>query len=242
MRFLAPAFVLSTSSVALATGVPVGHIQLQDSYGTTGGGEFRAVAQADFSITPARTGTAFQGSVPAALGLFETFCVEMSEHISLGTVYAAALNTTTQSTNQNYAGGAHGGFNDPLDPKTAYLYTHFINMNLATSYDYVNASNRASDANALQTAIWFIEQEDSSALSGKALLFYNEAAAAVGSGAWTGLGNVGILNLTASDGTEAQDQLVMVTSIPLPTGAALSGLGLVCVGAGRRRRVEPRAS
>jgi hypothetical protein len=236
MRLLSSALVLASSSVAMAAGVPVGHVQLQDSYGTTNGGEFRAIAQGDFTFTPARTGTAFQGSIPAALGLFETFCVEKFEHISLGTTYAAALNTTTDSTNSNYAGGAHGGFNDPVDPKTAYLYTHFINQNLLTTYDYSNASNRTNDANALQTTIWFIEQEDSTALSGKALQFYNEAAAAVGSGGWTGIGSVGILNLTASDGSGAQDQLVMVTSIPLPAGAAMAGLGLFGVAAVRRRR------
>jgi hypothetical protein len=237
LRYFGSALVVASSSLALAAGVPIGHVQLQDSYGTTGGGEFRAIAQGDFTVTPARTGTAFQGPVLAAPGLFETFCVEKFEHISLGTTYAAGLNTTTDSTNSNYASGAHGGFNDPIDPKTAYLYTHFIRMDLATSYDYTSATNRVNDANALQTAIWFIEQEDSAALSGKALQLYNEAAGAVAGGAWTGIGDVRVMNLEASGGVEAQDQLVMtVQSIPLPTGAAMAGLGLFGLAAKRRRR------
>src|SRR5262245_27907203 len=124
--------VMLSAGAALGVGVPVGHIQMQDSYGTTGGGEFRAVGQSDLAITPGRTGTAFQGAIPAALGMFETFCVEKYEHISLGTTYAVALNTTTDSSSANYAGGAHGGFNDPVDPRTAYLYTRFINQNLVT--------------------------------------------------------------------------------------------------------------
>src|SRR5262249_38722150 len=146
LRFFGSALVVASSSLALGAGVPIGHVQLQDSYGTTGGGEFRAIAQGDFTITPARTVTAFQGPVLAPPGLFETFCVEKYEHIPYGPLYAAGLNTTTDSSSSNYAGGAHGGFNDPLDPMTAYLYTHFINGNLLTSYDYANAANRVGDA------------------------------------------------------------------------------------------------
>src|SRR4051812_4592311 len=151
-RFFAPALIVATSSAALGVGVPVGHIQLQDSYGSTNGGEFRAIGQGDFTVTPGRTGTAFQGPVAAAANLFGTFCVEKFEHIGFATSYAAAVNTTTDSTSSSYAGGAHGGFNDPLDAKTAYLYTHFINQNLLTAYDYATAANRTNDANALQTA------------------------------------------------------------------------------------------
>src|SRR5205085_5836719 len=54
------------SGGALATPVFVGHINFADSYGSTGGGEFHAWGQADFTLNPARTGTPFQGGVPAA--------------------------------------------------------------------------------------------------------------------------------------------------------------------------------
>ena len=187
--------VLSAGN-ALAVGVFIGHVQMADSYGTTGGGEFRATAQADFTVTPIRTGTAFEGSVTPATNLFETFCVEKFETISLGsTLYSAYINTSTQASNSNYAAGAHGGFNDPLDARTAYLYSHFLGHTLTTAYDYTNSANRTNDADALQTAIWFIEQEDSTALTGKALALYTEANTAVGNGSWVGIGNVRIMNL-----------------------------------------------
>jgi hypothetical protein len=225
------------SMPALATPVFVGHIWLNDSYGSTGGGEFRAQGQPDFTITPARTGTAFQFGLPAAPGLFETFCVEKYEQADF-TIQdlKADINTETTSQNAAYAGGNHGGFNDPLDARTAYLYAHFINMNLATPYDYANEANRINDANAMQTAIWFIEQEDATALTGKALQFYNEANTAVNSGQWVGLGNVRILNIyTNTARVDYQDILVMTTGIPLPTGAAMAGLGLAGLTLRRRR-------
>jgi hypothetical protein len=222
---------------ALATPVFVGHINLNDSYGSTGGGEFRAWGQADFTLNPARTGTPFQFGLPGAPGLFETFCVEKYEQADFTiTNLRADLNTETTASAAAYANGAHGGFNDPLDARTAYLYAHFITMTLTTPYDYANETNRINDANALQTAIWFIEQEDDTALTGKALQFYNEANNAVNGGQWTGLGNVRILNIyTDNPRVDYQDVLVMTSSVPLPTGAAMASLGLVGLGLQRRR-------
>jgi hypothetical protein len=228
---------------ASATGVFVGHITVADSYGSTGGGEFRVQAGPDFTVTPLRTGTPFQGGVPAAPGLWEAFCVEKFEPLDFSLTYRADVNTTTTSSAAAYAGGAHGGFNDPLDPMTAYLYDHFINKTLTTPYDYVNEANRINDADAMQTAIWFIEQETSDPLTGKALAFFQEAQNAVNSGAWTGLGNVRILNLYTQVGSTArvdyQDLLIdtgVSSPIPLPSGAGLAGVGLLGVLTARRRR------
>jgi hypothetical protein len=229
-----------SATTTLAAGVYVGHVTLQNSYGTTPGGEFRATAQGDWTGgTPERTSTGFEGGIAAAAGLWETFCLEKSENISYATSYKAYINTETQSSSSAYAGGAHGGFNDPLDARTAYLYTRFITMSLTSGYDYVNAATRASNANALQMAIWFIEEEDSAALSGKALQYYTEANNAVISGAWTGLGDVRVMNLTTDGGANAQDQLIMLPPtvvIPLPGGAAMAGLTLLVAGVRMRRR------
>jgi hypothetical protein len=229
-----------SASSSLGAGVYVGHVTLQNSYGTTPGGEFRATKQADWTGgTPERTGTGFEGGAAAAAGLWETFCLEKSENISYGTSYKAYINTETQSSSSAYAGGAHGGYNDPLDARTAYLYTHFITMSLSSGYDYVNAGTRASNANALQMAIWFIEGEDSTALSGKALQYYNEANNAVIGGAWAGLGDVRVMNLTTDAGANAQDQLIMLPPtvvIPLPGGAAMAGVTLLIAGSRMRRR------
>jgi hypothetical protein len=228
------------ASGAMATPTFVGHIQFFDSYGSTGGGEFRCEPQADFAFVPLATGTPFQFGNPAGAPKFESFCVEKYEGIDFGVTYDADLNTVTTSSDSHYAGGALGGFNDPLDARTAYLYTHFIQMNLLTPYDYVNEGPRIDDANALQTAIWFIEQEDPTPLFGKALDFYNEANNAVTSGAWTGLGNVRILNIyTNSARVDHQDELVMVPGAFLPSPASLSGLALAGAAMAMRRRREP---
>jgi hypothetical protein len=122
---------------------------------------------------------------------------------------------------------------------TAYLYDHFINRTLTTPYDYVNEANRINDADAMQTAIWFIEQETSDPLTGKALAFFQEAQNAVNSGAWKGLGNVRILNIyTNSARVDYQDILIETASspVPLPSGVSLAGVGFAGLLAKRRRR------
>jgi hypothetical protein len=223
------------AGVALGTPVFMGHIEFHESYGSIGGGEFRALPEPDFtSFVPASTGTPFQFGVPAGAPQFETFCVEKFEDMdtSPGVIYDADLNTETTSQDAHYAGGALGGFNDPLDARTAYLYDHFIRHTLLTPYDYINEGPRINDANALQAAIWFIEADDVTPLTGKALALLTEANAAVASGGWSGIGDVRILNIyTNSSRVDYQDELVL---IPSPAGVACLGLaGLVGL---RRRR------
>jgi hypothetical protein len=152
--------------------------------------------------------------------------------LTYATALRADLETTTHSTNAAYAGGANGGFDDPLDARTAYLYHHFINRTLLTPYDYLVDANRQLDADAMQKAIWFIEQDDATPLIGKALDFYNEANTAVNTGAWTGLGDVRVLQLYTLNGvrTDYQDQLVI---IPAPAAVALLGTAIAVP---RRRR------
>jgi hypothetical protein len=226
------------ATTAHATPVFVGFITVADSYGSTGGGEFRASGGAGWSINANSTGTAFQFGNPATPGMFETFCLEKFESLPFDiTNYKADLNTETVSQASAYASGNLGGFYDALDARTAYLYHHFLAQTLTTPYDYVNEGPRIDDSNALQTAIWFIEQEDASALSGKALDLYNEANAAVSSGAWVGIGNVRILNIyTNTARADYQDLLVELVTIPLPSAAAMAGVGLAGFGFMRRRR------
>lgn len=229
--------VVSLLTAAASAQVFVGHIEMNDSYGPNPGGEFRSIIQPDFTFMPAATGTDFQFGLPAAPGRFESFCLETMEAMDFQIgAFRADLDVQTTASNPAYAGGAMGGFNDPLDPRTAYLYDRFINQALATPYDYAVELNREADALALQTAIWFIEQETTDPVAGKALDYFNEAQAAVNSGAWTGLGNVRVLSLHMIDNgvrTNYQDVLVI---IPAPGAGAVLGLGLGLLGMVRRRR------
>ena len=229
---LAGSFVIT--SAAVASPVFVGFIDVKDSYGSTGGGEFRATGIGGWAANASSTGTDFQGGISPAAGMFETFCLEKYETTDFGiTNFKADINTETVAQASQYAGGNHGGFNDPLDARTAYLYSNFLGQTLTSGYDYLNEANRIEDSNALQQAIWFIEEEDAAPLTGKALAFFNEADAAVTGGFWVGLGNVRVLNVyTNTARTDWQDMLIQ---IPLPTGAALAGVGLAGVALTRRR-------
>ena len=184
----------------------------------------------EFNIEPV-SGPAlgYLSANPPALNAdsFQSFCLERGELVSPGSTYDYVINTGAV----NGGGGAVGNF-DPLDPKTAYLYTEFSQGTLA-GYDYAEGTGRQASADALQKAIWYIEQELASLPTGLATDFYN---AAVGAG-WSDIGNVRVLNLYASGGTAVkQDQLVMI-----PTPAAVF-MGLPLLGLlGALRVVRRRA-
>lgn len=166
---------------------------------------------------------------------FMTFCLELDRPLSFGIEYDAATDTAAKA-------GGSGAVNgrDEISAETAYLYNGFRRGTLVTSFDYFSsAANRAPDGEALQDAIWALENEiQVSSLSAKALAFYNEAVNAVSSGAWTGIGNVRALNLTIIDDkgllVDVQDVLTII--IPLPTTSGLALLGIAGVAGFRRRR------
>jgi len=78
-------------------------------------------------------------------------------------------------------------------------------------------------------------------MSNLAVTYKNMANAAVSSGAWSGIGNVRVLNLYGKDThgnytVNAQDQLYMVATVPEPETYALMLAGLALVGSVARRR------
>lgn len=170
--------------------------------------------------------------VPARLGLtpyFETFCLERSEQFSPGSTYSVTIDT--------YASGGGGGAiagQDPLDDRSAYLYSLFINGTLP-GYDYSNMLGlRQANAGALQNVFWYIEEEVATLDTPEAVAYYAISAGGIGQG----IDGVRVMNLFTQDQAGAitlnQSMLVKFNDIPAPAGASV--LGLAAVGALRRRR------
>ncbi len=183
----------------------------------------------------------------AGAGHFITFCVETNEYLSQGGTYWIDINDRA-------IGGGSGGENpDPLDSRTAYLYTHFIRGTLSSELGAWGLASQSTftdlvsaDGIALQEAIWDIEQEQT-APSGFASDLLGLANWAIGGGNRWGandIGNVRVMNMwTDVNHTGiAQDLLVM---IPLPAPVWVASLGLIGVIGGsvfRRRSANGRTT
>ena len=191
--------------------------------GNNGGGEFSMTSVAG----------------PALFGNFQSFCLELNESLSPGAVYNFDINNA--ATN----GGVGGGNPDPLDARTAALYEAFWTGTLA-NYDFDNNGdggqsgnlNRKRSAEALQAAIWELEDErmienttGDQDVRDLANYYVDTLAQQL---ADLGLGErVRILNMYRADnGAASQDVLVLV---PLPHAGALAGLGLAGLAIRRRR-------
>jgi hypothetical protein len=207
---------LAASASALAN--PQVMFNSQPWGSTIGGGPFNFTGNAEFSA--GNLGVPVP-STPVAANQFLTFCVEDNEFISFGATYNVAFNTAAVN------GGVGGGNPDPLDPRTACLYTRFMDGSLSSVSGFTYGATASGDA--LQQAIWYIEEEIPSLPAGLSTTLYNSAVSA----GWTDIGSVRVLNLTDSNGGPSQDVLVMV---PLPSGIALATVGLAGLTFVRRRR------
>jgi hypothetical protein len=184
-------------------------ISAADSYGFEGG---------EYNLT--HTGLGFTPVGLNSSNPFESFCVERDELLSFDTVNYAALNTAAVE------GGTGGGSPDPLDPKTAYLYSAFVTGTLPLYvYDVSDGGAlRSSAADDLQLVMWYIEEESPISWTPGDLsrrdIWYQLATANAGGS----IGNVRVLNMYRdAQGTElVQDLLVM---LPEP-----SSLGLLLLG------------
>lgn len=160
-------------------------------------------------------------------GGFQTFCLELSEQVSMGSTYTVVLN-------DRMVDGGVGPAGDPISLGTAWLYHEFQAGTLA-NYDYTPGSGRVASAGALQSTFWWLEGE--SADPGAGNIFRNAVIAQFGTAAAAMADNnhtfpVAVLNLYDQNGNRAQDLLVCV---PAPGAIILGSLGTFLVGLLRRR-------
>lgn len=196
-------------------------------YSTDPGGEF-TISDSTINID-AYVATVTSGIIGAA-NSFQTFCVEMQE--STANPVDVVISTSGSSGSQAVKGGELVA--DPLDARTAYLYTKFATGTL-TPYDYTNTGvGRATSAADLQNAIWFIEDEGGA--NNAYVTLANDAITVGGTtDEWVGMGIGGVRVLNIYDagtyGTSSpvlqQDQLYLV---PLPGAVLLGIFGLSVAG------------
>lgn len=234
LTMLSLAAAVALGSVASAAPAQLKFVDT-DAWGQAGAGDLRGGGP--FEATPINQGVVDGlGTNGAAAGNYLTFCVELNEHIGNAT-YNAAQNTSA------IAGGVGGGNPDPLDDRTAFLYTAFLKGTLASklvagSYGTFTVGAGTSGT-ALQEAIWVIENEIgagdvTSSLATDIIALADAAVLSTGEWFGKGIGNVRILNLTdINDGSPKQDQLIL---IPLPMPVLLGLVGLAGVAFVSRRK------
>jgi len=167
--------------------------------GSTNGGEFTV------TVTGDPIGNFYDNTPPNnTLG---TFCLETAEYLNYGTTYFVTL--SDYSIKGRYTLPPY----DPLDPMTAWIYTQWLNNNLA---------HDDATADAVQNAIWYIEGE-----GGSTNQLVTDAQLAIKDG-WVNT-DIKVMNLwgNAAHTDYKQDLLVRV---PLPGAVLLGVLGLSIAG------------
>ena len=206
--------VLGSLFAAQAFAYPVqegDQVTFSNGLGSTNGGEFYI----------AKAGTSDF--------LFRTFCLEINEHVDYSTAFTVSNISDTAYGGGLENGASAGGDGDPISSETKWLYWNFFSGTLdeQTSFEGENfADDRGYWIDALQRAIWLLEDELTSTTDSKANYLVSAATAAVSAGAF--LGNVAVMNIEYPNGTYAQSQLIAAPVLEPATvlllGAGFAGL------------------
>jgi PEP-CTERM motif len=208
------ALVLLVPRGARADNIGIGDtVTFQKAGGTSGGGETIVTANNDPTTS------------------FLSYCIQAGVG-SWADFSGTAMVVSGISNYATYVPASQGGDasgRNYLTSQTAWLYTQFREGSLS-GFD---GSSNAIDS--LQWAIWQLQGQMTlpvgMAYSDLANSFIDLSNQAVANG-FTGIGNIGVLNLNYLNGKDAQDQL---TIVPEPSSLEFLALGAVALFVGRRR-------
>lgn len=234
----------AVAAMCSATSVWAGPERLQLVDNSAWGGFFSG---GPYEVSPTGFGFSPVGSrqFGAGEGRFITFAVEVN-----GDLWEGPFQYHVALSGNAVGNGAGGGDPDPLDSRSAFLYTAFATGQLTAKLSSFDGSGfvyeQAASGSALQDALWHIEEEIGGVSGLAASLVAMADAAILNGGEWfgKGLGDVHVMNITDAGGYAYQDLLVLQpTSVPLPPPVLLSILGIgTVVGGARLRSRKQRVS
>ncbi|MHB9077045.1 MAG: hypothetical protein ACYC3X_06075 [Pirellulaceae bacterium] len=152
-----------------------------------------------------------------------SFCLERDEYLGFNTTYTAQVSTIAQ------LGGVNTNSGDPLDTKTAYLYSNFVKGTLNSLLTGWTANELKGVSTNLQEVFWFVEQElptfKENSLSVNAKKLYDLAIANTKDNGGS-LYHVGVMNLYDANGGHKQS--LLTTTAPEPATVVIWSVFGVC--------------